>query len=53
MLWISDYPGSGEIHLHALPDEEPPEEVVRGLEQIVSFLLEDIDGLTGAIADLL
>jgi hypothetical protein len=52
-LWISDHPGSGEIHIHDLPDEKPPPEVVRELERIISFLLEDVDGLTGAIADLL
>jgi len=39
-LWISDHPGSGEIHIHALPDEPPPE-VVRELEHIISYLLED------------
>jgi len=49
-LWISDHPSSGEIHIHALPDEPPPE-VVRELEQIISFLVEDVDGLTGAITN--
>ena len=52
-LWISDCPGRGEIHIHALPDAKPPPEVARELEQIISFLLEDVDGLTGSIVDLL
>jgi len=52
-LWISDSPGSGEIHIHALPGEEPPPEIVRELERIISFLLENTDDLTGAIASLL
>ena len=43
-LWISDHPGSGEIHIHALPDDKPSAEVVRELEQIIPFLLEDVDG---------
>jgi len=39
------------IHIHVLPEAEPPPEVVRELEQNISFLLDGVDGLTGAIAD--
>ncbi|MBO3803024.1 MAG: hypothetical protein JTT11_03990 [Candidatus Brockarchaeota archaeon] len=46
-------PGKREILIHALPGEKPPPEVVRELERIIMFLVENTDDLAGAIASLL